>query len=66
MIDKVVEIVKTDISTGEELEGAKLQVLDENDNIIDEWISSKEAHKVSGLEENKNYKLVELTAPYRL
>ena len=66
MIDKVVEIAKTDITTGEELEGAKLQVLDENDNIIDEWISSKEPHKVSGLEENKNYKLVELIAPYRI
>lgn len=66
MIDKVVEIAKTDITTGEELEGAKLQVLDKNDNIIDEWISSKEPHKVSGLEENKNYKLVELIAPYRI
>lgn len=66
MIDKVVEIIKTDITTGEELEGAKLQVLDENNIIVDEWISSKKPHKVTGLEENKNYKLVELSAPYRI
>lgn len=64
MIDKVVEIVKTDFATGEELEGAKLQVVDEEGNIIDEWVSTKEPHKVKGLEENKNYKLIEITAPY--
>ena len=64
MIDKVVEVVKTDLVTGEELEGAELKVLDEEDNIIDEWTSTKEAHKVKGLEENKTYKLVEVTAPY--
>ena len=64
MIDKVVEVVKTDLVTGEELEGAELKVLDEDDNIIDEWTSTKEPHKVRGLEENKTYKLVEVTAPY--
>ncbi len=64
MIDKIVEIVKTDLVTGEELEGAELQVVDENNEIIDEWVSTKEPHKVIGLEENKNYKLIEKTAPY--
>lgn len=64
MIDKVVEIVKTDLTTGEELEGAELQVVDEDGNVIDEWISTKEPHIVKGLEENKNYKLIEKTAPY--
>ena len=64
MIDKVVEIVKTDLVTGEEIEGAKLQVVDEDENVIDEWVSTKEPHRVTGLEENKNYKLIEKTAPY--
>lgn len=64
MIDKIVEVVKTDFVTGEEIEGAKLQVVDENNNIIDEWISTKEPHKVVGLEENKKYKLIELISPY--
>ena len=64
MVDKIVEIVKTDLTTGEELEGAELQVVDENNEIIDEWVSTKEPHRVIGLEENKNYKLIEKTAPY--
>ncbi len=64
MIDKLVEVVKTDLTTGEELEGAELQVVDENKNIIDEWVSTKQPHIVVGLEENKNYKLIEKTAPY--
>ena len=64
MIDKIVEIVKTDLVTGEELEGAKLKVVDENNEVIDEWVSTKEPHKVTGLEENKTYKLIEVTTPY--
>lgn len=64
MIDKIVEVLKTDLLTGEAIEGAKLKVVDEEDNVIDEWISTKEAHIVSGLEENKKYKLIEISAPY--
>ena len=64
MIDKVLEVIKTDLVTGEEIEGAELKVIDEDGNVIDEWTSSKEPHKVVGLEENKTYKLVEITAPY--
>ena len=64
MIDKILEVVKTDFVTGEEIEGAELKVIDEDGNVIDEWTSSKEPHRVKGLEENKKYKLVEVTAPY--
>ena len=64
MIDKIVDITKSDITTGEELEGAELEVTDENGNVIDKWTSSKEAHHVKGLEEGKKYKLTEKTAPY--
>ena len=64
MIDKVVEISKTDITTGKELENAKLTVTDENGKVVDEWVSTKESHKVTGLEEGKKYTLTETTCPY--
>ena len=37
-----VSISKTDITTGEEIEGAKLQILDEEGNVVEEWISGEE------------------------
>ena len=58
MKDKVIEISKNDIS-GKEIEGSKLQVLDKEGNVIDEWISEKEPHKVKGLKENEKYTLHE-------
>lgn len=64
MIDKLVQVSKTDFVTGEEIEGAELKVVDSEDNIIDEWVSTKEPHFIKGLEENKTYKLIEITSPY--
>ena len=66
MIDKIVDVTKKDLTNDEEIEGAELIVTDEEGNIIDEWISTKEAHHVSGLEENKTYILTEKNAPYRI
>ena len=64
MIDKLVEITKTDLTTGEELEGAELEVIDEEENVIDKWTSTQEPHQIKGLEEEKTYILKETTAPY--
>ncbi len=64
MIDKLVEVTKTDLTNGEELEGAELEITDEEGNIIDSWTSTKEPHQVKGLEEGKTYILKETTAPY--
>ena len=64
MIDKIVDVTKTDLTTGNEVEGAKLTVTDENGNLIDEWVSTKDPHHVKGLEEGRKYKLIEVTAPY--
>ena len=64
MVDKLVEVIKTDLITGKEVEGAELQVIDENGNVIDEWTSTKEPHRVVGLEEGKTYTLIEITCPY--
>ena len=58
MIDKIVEMSKVDIG-GNEIEGAKMQVLDYEGNIIDEWVSGKEPHKIKNLEEGKSYILHE-------
>lgn len=64
LIDKIVKVTKTDLTNGEEIEGAELEVKDEEGNIIDKWTSSKEPHIVNGLEEGKKYTLTETTAPY--
>ena len=64
MVDKLVEVTKTDITNGNELEGAELEVTDEDGNAIDKWTSTKEPHQVKGLEEGKTYILKETTAPY--
>ncbi|MDO4803260.1 MAG: Cna B-type domain-containing protein [Lachnospiraceae bacterium] len=63
--DKItsVKIRKTDIANGEELEGASIQILDSEDNIVEEWISTKEDHEVTGLLTNEQYRLVEVVAP---
>ncbi|MBQ9298819.1 MAG: hypothetical protein IJ223_07365 [Clostridia bacterium] len=63
LINKIVEISKIDLTSGEELEGAELEVTDEDGNLIDKWTSTKEAHKVKGLEEGKTYILKELISP---
>ena len=61
----VVEITKSDITTGEELDGAYLQVLDQNGNIIDSWESSKdESHVIKRLTVGETYILREQFAPY--
>ena len=58
MVDKIVEMSKVDVS-GNEIIGANMKVLDENNEIIDEWISEKEPHKIKNLEEGKTYTLIE-------
>lgn len=64
MIDKVVDVTKTDLVDGSEVEGAELVITDKDGNVIDEWISTKEPHHITGLEEGKTYTLTEKTAPY--
>ena len=63
MKDGQVTVSKTTITGKEELEGAKLEVRDEKDNVVDSWTSTHEPHYVSGLEEGKTYTLIETTAP---
>jgi LPXTG-motif cell wall-anchored protein len=54
-----VEITKSDLTTGEELPGANLQVTDEDGNVVDAWVSGKEAHIIRKLTVGKTYTLTE-------
>ena len=61
----LVEISKKDITgTDEELIGAKLFIIDENNKIIESWITTEVAHKIEGLVVGKAYTLREQSAPY--
>ena len=57
------EITKTDITGEQEIEGAKLQVLDEEGNVVEEWISTKEPYRIEYLQPGKTYVLHEEAAP---
>lgn len=60
-----VEITKSDITTGVELDGAYLQVIDQEGNVIDSWESSKEEpHVIKYLTAGETYTLREEFAPY--
>ena len=54
---------KKDATTGEELPGAKLQIIDGDGNVVEEWTSTEEPHVVYGLPEG-TYTLHEELAPY--
>ena len=58
-----VRVSKVDIADGKELEGAHIQILDEDENIVDEWDSTKESHVIEGLKTGKKYTLRETVAP---
>jgi LPXTG-motif cell wall-anchored protein len=51
MLDDVtkVQISKTDITGSQEVPGAKLTILDENDQVVDSWTSTTEPHYVEKL-----------------
>ena len=54
MTDKRVSIDKTD-GNGNEVEGAKITITDEEGNTVDEWTSTNEKHYVNNLEVGKTY-----------
>ena len=58
-----VKVSKVDISDGKELEGAHIQIIDQDGNVVDEWDSTKEAHVIEKLKTGKIYTLRETVAP---
>ena len=56
----VVRITKTDITGEQEVPGCKLQLVDEKNQLIEEWISTDRPHEIVGkLEAGKEYRLIE-------
>lgn len=59
----LVKVAKVDIATGEELEGAAIQILDKDSSVVEEWTSTKEVHEITGLLIGEEYTLHEDEAP---
>ena len=62
MQDKQVTISKITVS-GDEVTGALMQIIDQDGNVVDEWISEGKVHYATGLVEGKKYTLHEDLAP---
>lgn len=61
LANKKVTISKQDATTGKELPGAKLKLVDERGNLVEEWTSTETPHEIE-LEPGK-YSLTETIAP---
>ncbi len=60
-----IEFSKVDETGVNDLPGATIQIIDKETNeIIEEWVSTEESHKVNYLIEGKEYIMKEITAPY--
>ncbi|MBS5450135.1 MAG: SpaH/EbpB family LPXTG-anchored major pilin [Coriobacteriia bacterium] len=57
-----VSISKTSAKTGEALAGARLQVINENGTVVDDWVSASKPHEMTGLAPG-SYTLREVEAP---
>ncbi|MGI6107999.1 MAG: SpaA isopeptide-forming pilin-related protein [Lachnospiraceae bacterium] len=56
------DISKTDITTGEELPGAHLTILDQDGNTVEEFVSGSEPHRIERIAPG-SYTLIETSAP---
>ncbi len=57
------KIAAVDIADGEEIEGATLQLLDSENNVIKEWVSTFDAEEITGLSGDAEYTLKVTVAP---
>lgn len=58
-----VDIVKIDAVTGNNLQGATLQLIDKDGNLVEEWVTTGEAHRFEGLHVGETYTIKEIKAP---
>ena len=63
MKDKQFTASKKDVSGKNYVEGAKLEVRDDQNRVVDSWTSDGNPHAISGLHEGWEYTLTETTAP---
>ena len=59
MVNTVTSVTKTDINGDKEVPGATLIVRDKDGNIVDQWVSTDEAHHVKDLTVGETYTLEE-------
>lgn len=59
----IVEVSKTDITTGKEITGAKLEILDENDEVYAAWTTDGTPYSLNAMPAG-DYTLKETFAPY--
>ena len=62
MVDKQVFFTKLD-SQSQMVEGAKMQVLDGQGEVVDSWTTGTETYAVNGLQDGQSYTLREIEAP---
>ncbi|WP_288156017.1 collagen binding domain-containing protein [uncultured Sharpea sp.] len=63
MKNKQVLVSKQDLTKKEELAGAKLSVLNEKGEVVDDWISTNTPHAIRNLKMNQRYILREILSP---
>lgn len=61
-IEKLVNILKVDAATGNPLSGATLVVKDSDGNVVEEFVTTEEAHTITGLTDGE-YTVEEVEAP---
>lgn len=57
------KVHKRDTATGKYVKGATLQLLDENGEVVEEWVTTDDVREIRGLKTGVEYKLVEIEAP---
>ena len=58
-----IDISKTDLTTGEEIPGATLQIIDKDGKVLEEWLTDGEPHRVEKLPVGEELTLREISAP---
>ena len=59
----IVEVSKTDITSGKELADAKLEIIDKDGNVYAEWVTDGTPHRLNAIPAG-DYRLRETYAPY--
>ena len=58
-----IDISKTDLTTGEEIPGATLRILDPDGKVLEEWVTDGKPHRVEKLPIGEELTLREISAP---
>ncbi len=58
-----VKVSKVDVTDQKELEGAKIQIVDKDGNVVKEWTSTTTPEEITGLKTGEEYTLKETVAP---